>query len=158
MRDLGVVLELTPRNHHEGVGRAENDTTQRMAETFTRRAGLTLGYIIDARIHAWKCRNVRCAAGRAHTRQEEHTGIRPDFSQQKPYTFGIKCLVLQDEAARGPKGSLLAPRSLEGTLIGFEGAAYLVRLDNGAGVVRQRSIKPLNERALLLRGMPPGTL
>ena len=158
MRDLGVVLELTPRNHHEGVGRAENDSTQRMAETFTRRAGLTLGYIIDARIHAWRCRNVRCAAGRAHTRQEEHTGMRPDFSQQKPYTFGVKCLVLQDEAARGQKGSLLAPRSLEGTLIGFEGAAYLVRLDNGAGVVRQRSIKPLNERALLLRGMPPGTL
>ena len=158
MRGLGLMLELTPRNHHEGVSRAENDSTQRMAETFTRRAELTLGFILDARMHAWVCRNVRCAAGRAHTRQEEHTGIRPDFTLQKPYTFGIQCIVLQEEGARGAKGSLLAPRSLEGTLIGFDGASYLVRLSNGAGVVRQRSIKPLNERALMLRGMPSGTL
>ena len=158
MRNMGVVLELTPRYHHEGVGRCENDYTQRMAEMFTRRAELTLGFILDARMHAWLCRNVRCAAGRAHTRQEEHTGIRPDFTLQKPYMFGIQCLVLQDEASRGAKGSLLAPRSLEGVLIGIEGASYLVRLNNGAGVVRQRSIKPLNERALLLRGMPSGSL
>ena len=161
LRALGVHLELTPRNHHEGIGNAEgaNDPTQRMAETSTRRAGLTLGFILDARIYAWLCRNLRCAAGRARTRHEEHTGVRPDFSRQpKPYLFGVKCLVLQEEAARGPKGSLFAPRSLEGTFVGIEGASYLVRLDNGAGLVRQRHIKVLNERALLVRGMPPGAI
>ena len=147
MRDLGVHLELTPRNHHEGVGNAEgaNDPTMRMAETSTRRAGATLGFILDARILAWHSRNLRCAAGRAHTRQEEHTGIRPDFTRQpKPYLFGVKVIVLQEEGARGPKGALHAPRSLEGTFIGIEGNSYLIRLDNGAGVVRQRHIKVLN--------------
>ena len=78
LNNLGVKLELTPRNHHEGIGCAEaaNDPTQRMAETSTRRAGLPLGFILDARMYAWHCRNLKCAAGRAHTRHEEHTGIR----------------------------------------------------------------------------------
>ena len=160
LRALGVVLELTPRNHHEGVGRAEGggDTTQRMAEAYTMRAALTLGYILDARMHAWVIRNFRCASGRAHTRREEHTGLRPDFTRSKPYLFGTRCLVLQDESARGSKGSLSEPRSIEGVFIGLEGASYLVYLLNGAGVVRQRSIKPLNERALMLRGMPPAVV
>ena len=160
MRALKVQLELTPRNHHEGVSRAEsgNQTTQCMAEASTRRAGLTLGHILDARIYAWRIRNLKCAAGRARTRLEEHTGVRPDLSRLKPYLYGTKCAVLQDEAARGPKGSLHAPRSLLGTFIGIEGASYLVRLDNGAGVVRQRSITPLNERQLMLRGMPPSVV
>ena len=160
MRALQIQLELTPRNHHEGVSRAENanNMVQTMAETSTRRAELTLGYILDARIYAWNVRNLRCAAGRAHSRQEEHTGIRPDLSRRKPYIFGTRCAVLQDEAARGPKGSLHQPRSLLGTFIGFEGAAYLVRLDNGGGVVQQRSIRTLNERQLMLRGMPPSVV
>ena len=53
--------------------------------------------------------------------------------------------MLQDVAARGPKGSLSAPRSLEGMLIGVEGSSYLVRLDNGRGVVRQHHIKVMIE-------------
>ena len=159
MRALRIKLEHTPRYHHEGVGNAEsaNDPTQRMAEASTRRANLTLGYILDARMFAWHCRNLRCAADREQTRHEAHTGLRPDFARMpKPYLFGARCIVLQDPGVRGAKGSLTAPRSVEGTFIGIEGSAYLVRLDSG-GLVRERHIRVTNERQLLMRGMPAGS-
>ena len=61
--ELGLSVELTPREHHEGVGRAErnNDLLTRTAEAALQRAGLGTQWLLPARAYAQWLWNRRTA-------------------------------------------------------------------------------------------------
>ena len=59
------------------------------------------------------------------------------------------------EDVRGPKGSLTAPRSSVGHLVGISCASYLV-YSLGRGTVHQAAVRVLNKISLLRSGLPTG--
>ena len=152
-RELGVTVELAPRNHHEGVGLAEvfNDRRERMAEAFCRRASKPLSYMLQARRYAQFILNCRQKRGRSKTRFEEFTGAVLDMHARPPYIFGTWCTFLNEELSRGPKGA--GGRASQGEMMGMtDSGAYIVRKKDG-GVVEQRNITVVDEWKLLDNGL-----
>ena len=152
-RELSVTVELAPRNHHEGVGRAEvfNDRRERMAEAFCRRAGKPSSYILSARKYAQFIINCRRKKGARKSRFEEFSGAKLDLQTRPPYLFGTWCTLLNEEQTRGPKGS--GGRASQGEIMGMtESGAYVVRL-HGGGTREQRNVTVVDEWRLLDNGL-----
>ena len=102
-RELGVVVELAPKEHHEGVGanEARNDVKQRMAEAMLMRSEKNLSCLLAARCYAGHILNARCCNRRALSRAEHHGLPRPDFTRQPLFLFGCDVAVLRAEERRG---------------------------------------------------------
>lgn len=152
--ELGLSVELTPREHHEGVGRAErnNDLLTRTAEAALQRAGLGTQWLLPARAYAQWLWNRRILTQAGETRYQRYLRKVPDLTAPVPFTFGTTVAIVED--VRGPKGSLEHPRGSIGVLVGVEGTSYLVYRPQRGGVVRQRAVKPLNELSLIKSGLP----
>ena len=156
--EFGVSVRIAPPGHHEGVGTAEvnNDVLTRVAEASLQRAELKTSYLIPARVYAQYVVNRRPVEGQKESRYQRYYGLIPSFDADRlPYLFGTEVSYHEDEPARGPKGSLERPRAVEGTLVGFDGASYLVHKKRG-GVGRPRHVYPLNEAVLVRRGAASG--
>ena len=153
--ELQLSVELTPREHHEGVGRAErnHDLLTRMAEAMLQRAELGTEWLLPARAYAQWLLNRRPLATGGETRYQKYFRRVPDLSAPVPYVFGTTVAIVED--VRGPKGSLDHPRGSIGQLVGVEGSSYLVYRGRRGNVVRQSGVRPLNEVALIQSGLAP---
>lgn len=155
--ELGLLVELTPRERHEGVGRAErnNDVLTRAAEAMLQRARLGTQWLLPARAYAQWLLNRKPLATMSESRLQRYLRRVPDLAAPVPYVFGTTVSIVED--VRGPKGSLDHPRGSVGQLVGIDGASYLVYRAQRGGVVRQRAVKPLNELALIRSSLPPSS-
>ena len=153
-----IVVELAPRNHHEGVGAAEvmNDLRARVAEAMLRRCERGQSYLLAARAYAQVLINCCARLSQSKTRVEHFTGGFLNLAQRVPYLFGTWVVILEEEGVRGPKGAPSPGRSSQGELLGIDGPAYIVRKENGS-IVRQRHVTPIDELRLLDRGLAPST-
>ena len=151
---LGILVDLSPREHHEAVGRAErnNDVLTREAERMLQLAGLGTQWLLPARTYAQWLRNRLAVAGMPESRYQRYLRQVPDLSAMIPYTFGTTVAIVED--VRGPKGSLDHPRGSTGRFIGISGSSYLVYRDRRATVVHQSHVRPLNELALVRGSLP----
>ena len=164
-QELDMHVELTPRSHHEGVGRVEinNDILTRQGEAMCQRAEKGTAYLLPARAYAQANLNFKPYGNNTVSRFQEYYGKVPSFDDRRPpYLFGTHVLFHEEKEARGPKGSLFKPRASRGMIVGVQGrrgasgdVAYLVMRDGG-GVVSPRHVDPLDEIQLLRRGLPSG--
>jgi hypothetical protein len=152
--ELGIIVELTPREHHEGVGRAErnHDLLTRTAEAMLQRCELGTQWLLPARAYAQWLLNRKPMRATGETRYQRYLRQVPDLSSPVPYAFGTTVAIVED--VRGPKGSLTHPRGSIGRLVGVEGSSYLVYRPQRGGVVHQSHVRPLNELALIRSGLP----
>jgi len=153
--ELGLIVELGSREHHEAVGRAEknNDILTRMAEAMLQRAQLGTAWLLPARAYAqWLLNRRPFAHGTGETRYQKYLRKIPDLSSPVPLTFGTTVSVVED--VRGPKGSLDHPRGSIGKFVGIEGSSYLVYREKRQSLVRQHDVRPLNELALIRSSLP----
>ena len=153
-KELGLLVELTPREHHEGVGRAErnHDLLTRMAESMLQRAGLAQQWLLTARVYAQYLLNRRPMQSTGETRYQRYLREVPDLGKITPYAFGTTVSIVED--VRGPKGSLDHPRGSIGRLVGVDGSSYVVYRPSRGTTVHQHHVKPLNELALVRSGLP----
>jgi hypothetical protein len=155
--ELGIIVTLTPREHHQGVGRCErnHDTLTRRAEAMLQRAGLGTEWLLPARAYAqWLLnRQTSSAAAGAESRYQKYHREVPDFSKLVPFLFWTRAAFVED--VRGPKGSLDHPRGSVGHVVGIEGASYVMFRPGRGTTVHQRYVRPLDEQALVRSGMPP---
>jgi len=65
-KELGLIVELTPREHHQGVGRAErhHDILTRSAEAMLQRAGMGTSWLLPARCTPTTSRTAPCTRRR----------------------------------------------------------------------------------------------
>ena len=153
---FGVLVEYTPREHHEGVGRAErnHDLLTRDAEAMLQRASLGTEWLLPARSYAqWQRNRTPMRHSNGETRHQQYVGTVPNLRSPVPYIFGTTVSVVED--VRGPKGSLEHPRGSTGKMIGIEGSSYLVWRDTRRNVVHQNHVRPLNELALIRSSLAP---
>ena len=150
---FGCAVELAPSGHHEGVGRREkdNDTLSRMAESMCERKNLGASFHLAARSYAQFLLNRKCRAPSRTTRFQHYSRRPVDLSGIVPYIFGTSVVILNDEQARGGKGT--TNRSADGILLGIRGSSYIVLKSNGS-VVYPPSVKPLDELQLVRAGIP----
>ena len=153
--ELDCNLELAARGQHESVGRPEsvNDVLTRIGEADVQRAGKKAGWILRARKYAALRVNMRPLSGDTVPREQRYTGRPVDVAERPPYLWGSTVIAHEDEKARGPKGT--QTRACEGTLIGMDKGAYEVLKANGS-VVYPKHVRPLDEDALVRRGLPAG--
>ena len=151
---LGILVDLSPREHHEAVGRAErnNNVLTREAERMLQLAGLGTQLLLPARTYAQWLRNRLAVAGMPESRYQRYLRQVPDLSAMIPYTFGTTVAIVED--VRGPKGSLDHPCGFTGRFIGISGSSYLVYRDRRATVVHQSHVRPLNGLALVRGSLP----
>jgi hypothetical protein len=151
---LGILVELTSREHHEGVGAAEryNDLLTRGAECMLRRAGLGPAFLNHARSHANWLENRVIHNDKLPTKYQRWTDHVWSFENTTPYIFGTQVVVVED--VRGPKGSLENPRASSGRFLGYDGRSCIVMRDKGRSTVAQHSVRPLNELALARSSLP----
>ena len=164
-RELGMQVELTPRSHHEGVGRVEinNDILTRRAEANLQRAQKGTAFLLPAREYAQKILNLKPSGASSESRFQRYYGKIPSIDRDRPpYLFGTHVMFHEEKEARGPKGSLEKPRASQGTIVGLRGRhgssgdiAYLV-MRKGGGIVTPRHVDPIDELQLLRRGIPTG--
>ena len=155
-KELGILVELTAREHHEGVGRAErnNDLLTRMAEEMLQRAQLGTAWLLPARAYAQWLLNRTPIALTGETRFQRFRSEVPNFGVGlTPYLFGTTVSIVED--VKGPKGSLDHPRGSIGRIVGVTDSGYIVWRDARRNVVYQSSVKPLNERAMIVSQLPP---
>ena len=154
-QEFHVKVELTSREHHEGVGRAErnNDLLTRSAEAMLQRAGLDKEWLLPARQYAQWLLNRIPTRKQEETRFQRYTGKIPNLSERVPYVFGTTVAVVED--VRGPKGSLDHPRGSIGRFVGIDGDAYVVWRPQRQNAVHQHAIHPLNELSLVRSSLPP---
>ena len=155
-KELNILVELTAREHHEGVGRAErnNDLLTRMAEEMLQRAKLGTAWLLVARAYAQWLLNRTPLTRTGETRYQRFRAEVPDFATGlTPYIFGTTVAVVED--VKGPKGSLDHPRGSIGRFVGVADSAYLVWRDVRKNVVHQASVRTLNEQALITSSLPP---
>jgi len=154
--ELGLIVTLTSREHHQGVGRCErnHDTLTHCAEAMLQRAGLKTCWLLPARAYAQYLlnRQTSSAAAGAESRYQKYFRKVPDFGKLTPYLFWTLVSMVGD--VRGPKGSLDHPCGSLGHFVGIEGASYVVWRP-GRGTVHQHHVRPLNEQALARSGLPP---
>jgi hypothetical protein len=150
--EFHVVVEPAPRNHHEGVGRAEvfNDTRTRKGEAMVRRANRGAAYALPSQVYGAWLHNHKTRHGGRVSRAEEFTGACHDFAAMPPYLFDTAVYVIEEESVRGPKGALAPGRATLGNVLGISGSAYVVR-KKGGGIVMQRRVRPVDEDMLLQR-------
>tara|TARA_B110000046_G_C13021457_1_gene411460 strand:- start:974 stop:4489 length:3516 start_codon:yes stop_codon:yes gene_type:complete len=153
--ELGLSVELTPRERHEGVGRVErnNDLLTRLAEEMLQRAGLGTAWLLPARAYAQWLLNRHIRAGTNETRYQRYFRKVPNLSAPVPYVFGTTVAIVED--VRGPKGSLDHPRGSVGRFVGVDGPSHLVYRPTRGTTVHQSAVKPLNELALVRSSLPP---
>ena len=153
-KELELNVQYTPREHHEGVGRAErnHDVLTRMAEAMLQRAGLQGKWLLPARAYAQWLLNRRAVRGVGESRYQRYLRRLPDLSHPTPLTFGTTVSLVED--VRGPKGSLTHPRGSIGKFIGIDGASYIVHRHERGGIVHQSDVRPLNELALIQSSLP----
>ena len=114
-KELNILVELTAREHHEGVGRAErnNDLLTRMAEEMLQRAKLGTAWLLPARAYAQWLLNRTPLAKTGDTRYQQFRAEVPNFGAMlTPYIFGTTVAIVED--VKGPKGSLEHPRGSVG--------------------------------------------
>ena len=152
--ELGLSVELSAREHHEGVGRVErnNDLLTRLAEEMLQRAQLGTAWLLPARAYAQWLLNRHIRAGTSETRYQRFFRKVPDLSAPVPYVFGTTVAIVED--VRGPKGSLDHPRGSVGRFVGVEGPSHLVYRPARGTTVHQSAVKPLNELALIRSSLP----
>ena len=153
--ELGLAVELTPREHHEGVGRVErnNDLLTRLAEEMLQRAQLGTAWLLPARAYAQWLLNRHIRAGTSETRYQRFFRRVPDLSAPVPHVFGTTVAIIED--VRGPKGSLDHPRGSVGRFVGVDGSSHIVYRPARGTTVHQSAVKPLNELALIRSSLPP---
>jgi hypothetical protein len=155
-KELNILVELTAREHHEGVGRAErnNDLLTRMAEEMLQRAKLGTAWLLPARAYAQWLLNRTPLAKTGETRFQQFRAEVPNFGAGlTPYVFGTTVSIVED--VKGPKGSLEHPRGSVGRIVGVTDSSYLVWRDARKNVVHQTSVNALNEKALIATQLPP---
>ena len=154
-KELGLSVELTPRERHEGVGRVErnNDLLTRLAEEMLQRAGLGTAWLLPARAYAQWLLNRHIRSGTPETRYQRYLRKVPDLSAPVPHVFGTTVAIIED--VRGPKGSLDHPRGSVGRFVGIEGRSCLVYRPARGTTVHQCAVTPLNELALVRSSLPP---
>ena len=152
--ELHMAVDLTPRERHEGVGRAErnNDLLTRLAEEMLQRAQLGTAWLLPARAYAQWLLNRQIRAGTQETRYQRYLRRVPDLTSPVPYVFGTTVAIVED--VRGPKGSLDHPRGSVGRFVGIDGPSHLVYRPTRGTTVHQSSVKPLNELALVRTSLP----
>ena len=152
--ELKVAVELTPREHHQGVGRAErnHDTLTRMGEMMLRQANLDTQWLLPARAYAQWLLNRRAFAASGESRYQKYLRKVPDFTAMTPYIFGTTVSLVED--VHGPRGSLEHPRGSVGTFVGIDGSSYLIWRPQRKNLVKQYHLRPLNELALVRSGLP----
>ena len=154
---LKVIVQMAPAKWHEGVGDAEiaNDILTRMGEAMVRRAGLGPAYFILACCYAQLLLNYRALRGMKISRFEALTGLRPALNEMPNYVFGTRVAVLREKGERGPPGSIDNGRTYEGRLVGIQENSYMVIKDGTGIMVFPSKVHPLDEAALVRRGLPP---
>ena len=152
--ELNLIVELTPREHHEGVGRAErnHDLLTRLGTEMLQRANLDGKWLLPARMYAQWLINRRAVRGQSETRYQRYLRKVPDLSSPTPYIFGTDVTIIED--VHGPNGSLDHGRASLGKFVGVSGSSYLVWREKRQNVVHQYKITPLNELALVRSGLP----
>ena len=152
--ELGLAVDLTPRERHEGVGRAErnNDLLTRLAEEMLQRAQLGTAWLLPARAYAQWLLNRQIRAGTQETRYQRYLRRVPDLTSPVPHVFGTTVAIIED--VRGPKGSLDHPRGSVGRFVGIDGPSHLVYRPSRGTTVHQSAVKPLNELALIRTSLP----
>jgi hypothetical protein len=153
-KELGLIVEITPREHHEGVGRAErnHDLLTRMGEEMCQRCGLGTNWLLPARSYAQWLLNRKVMTNQTETRYQRYTRSVPDLTSPIPYTFGTTVAIVED--VRGPKGSLDHPRGSIGKFVGISGSSHLVYRPQRGTTVHQHHVTPLNELALIRSSLP----
>jgi len=153
-KELNLIVELTPREHHQGVGRAErqHDTVTRLAEAMLQRARMGTSWMLPARVYANYIENRTVYTPTAITKYQRYHSRVPSFEGNIPYIFGTSVVVV--EAVRGPKGSLDALRGSIGRVVGIYGSSKLVFRDLRLSTVAQDRVQPLNELALVRSSLP----
>ena len=150
--ELGALVELTSRERHKAVGKAEknNNTLTRSAETMLLRSGAHREWFIAARCYAQYILNRSAIAPNRQTRYQRYLNKVPDLARRVPHVFGSTVSVIED--VHGPKGSTAAPRASVGRLVGIADSSYLVaRADRS--VVHQAAVTVLNESSLVRAGL-----
>jgi hypothetical protein len=158
--EFGVLVEVAPGGHHEGVAlkEATNDINTRASEQMLARAAKGSSYVLPAKRYARHIRNASPPSGSTQSRHHLMTGKPLDLaSSPTPLIFGCDIAVLNDEAIRDQKGSGKANRASEGEFIGIDGAAYIIRKFNGQ-IVRRKNVQPLNESVMMVSGLPGGAV
>ena len=162
-RELQMQVELTPRSHHEGVGRVEghNDILTRRAEASMQRAELGTAFLLPARSYSQEIINYKASGTNKESRYQVYYGKIPSIDKDRPpYLFGTQVMYHEEKEARGPKGSLPRPRANRGIIVGVTGkrgssgnVAYMV-LKRGGGLITPRHVDAIDEMQLLRRGFP----
>jgi len=153
-KKLGLIVELTPREHHQGVGRAErhHDILTRAAKAMLQRTEMGTSWLLPAREYANYLENRTVHTPTAMTKYRRYYGSVPSFVDNVPLIFGTQVVVV--EAVRGPKGSLDAPRGSTGRFVGVSGSSKLVYRELRLNTVAQHKVQPLNELALVRSSLP----
>ena len=153
-KELQIKVDLTSREHHEGVGRAErnNDLLTRVAESMMQRAGLDREWLLPARAYAQWLLNRTPTRKHEESRYQRFFNKVPDLTARVPYIFGTTVAIVED--VRGPKGSLEHPRGSIGRFVGIEGDSYIVWRPQRKNAVHQHAVRPLNELSLVRSGLP----
>lgn len=156
---LSVIVEFAGRQWHEGIGSAENnnDVLTRRAEAAMQRVQWGTALLLPARGYQQVILNLLPAHPHRESRFQRYTGRLPRMDGPIPYLFGTKVLVHEAKETRGPKGSLDKPRATAGRLVGLdEGQGNYVVLKSTGGLMSTRHVTPIDEWALMRRGIASG--
>ena len=105
--ELGVLIELTPRERHEGIGRAErnNNTLTRNGEAMLLLCQAGPQWFLPARVYAQWILNRIVTKPNGQTRFLKYLNKIPDLNQRTPYLFWPTVAIIED--VRVPKGGQL---------------------------------------------------
>ena len=141
---------FAPREQHESVRlvNVQQDAVQRAAEASLERGQKSNAWLLRARVYAARLRNFKADKDNERSRYTLHCGKMPPLVKPPPICFGTDVLVKEEKQRF--KGEM---RASDGWIAGIDGASYQIVTPQGK-LITQLDVKPLNEMALIDRGIP----